>query len=323
MQALAQALRSGQRRALARAITLVESTRADHREQAVGILAAVAGDTGRSIRVGISGVPGAGKSTLIEALGTRLVAQGRRLAVLAVDPSSTLGGGSILGDKTRMPALAVDPRAFIRPSPAGRALGGVARRTRESIALCEAAGYDVVMVETVGIGQSEAAVAAMTDVFVLLLAPGGGDELQGIKRGVMELADVVVVTKADGELSQAAGRAAADYRNALRLLRPRTAGWQVPVLTCSAREQRGIEPLWQQVDEYHARLRASGELERRRARQARDWMWSEAADALVDALRTDPAVRELLPALQAQVEAGSLPPTVAAERLVAAFLGRG
>ena len=322
MKAMAADVVAGRRRALARAITLVESTRADHRARASALLAELAPRAGRALRVGISGVPGAGKSTLVEALGSRLLEQGHRLAVLAVDPSSSLSGGSILGDKTRMPTLGRDPRAFIRPSPAGRTLGGVARRTRESVLLAEAAGHDLVFVETVGVGQSETAVAGMTDVFMLLLAPGAGDELQGIKRGVMELADLVVVNKADGELADAAGRAAADYRNALRLLRPRVAGWEVPVLTCSAREGTGVDELWGQVEALHEKLATSGELERRRAAQARAWLWTEAADLLVDALRGAPGVRAEVPALEQAVSEGRLPPTVAAERLVAAFLGR-
>ena len=311
---------AGERRALARAITLVESTRREHRQRAAALLAELAPRTGRSLRIGISGVPGAGKSTLIEALGTWLLGHAHRLAVLAVDPSSSVSGGSILGDKTRMPRLATEPRAFIRPSPAGRTLGGVAGRTRESVLLVEAAGHDLVFVETVGIGQSETAVANMTDIFVLLLAPGAGDELQGIKRGVMELADIVLVNKADGELADAAGRAAADYANALRLLRPRVPGWQVPVLTCSAREGRGIDTLWEQVQSLQTHLAASGELARRRAQQALAWMWTEASDGLLEALRADERVRARLADIEAAVQGGELPPTVAAERLLAAFL---
>ena len=320
---LAAGLLAGERRALARAITLVESTRADHRQRATALLAELAPKTARTLRVGISGVPGAGKSTLIEALGAQLLDDGHRLAVLAVDPSSSLSGGSILGDKTRMPRLASDPRAFIRPSPAGRTLGGVARRTRESVLLVEAAGYDVVFVETVGIGQSETAVAAMTDIFVLLLAPAAGDELQGIKRGVMELADIVLVNKADGELAPAAGRAAADCASALRLLRPRVPGWQVPVLACSARDGGGLDGVWENVAALQTHLGSAGELDRRRGRQARDWLWAEAADLLVEALRGDAATRAKLRTLESEVMAGRLPPTVAAEQLVAGFLGRG
>lgn len=238
---LAGLVRGGDRRALARAITLVESTRGDHRERATELVDAVLPGTGGAVRVGITGTPGAGKSTFVEELGTRLTKAGHRVAVLAIDPSSRRSGGSILGDKTRMERLARDPQAFIRPSPSGGTLGGVARRTREALLLCEAAGFDVVFVETVGVGQSEVAVADMVDEFVLLVAPGGGDELQGIKRGIMELADVVVVNKADGDLAPAAGRQVADYHHALHLLRPKHEGWVVPVLAASALEGTGVD----------------------------------------------------------------------------------
>src|SRR6478672_11136472 len=234
MSELAQQVVDGDRRALARAITLVESTRADHRAEAEALLAEVLPHVGNSVRVGISGAPGAGKSTFIEALGGYLVEQAHRVAVLAVDPSSTRSGGSILGDKTRMEQLTRSPLAFVRPSPTGGTLGGVARRTREALLLCEAAGFDVVLVETVGVGQSEVAVAGMVDCFMLLIAPAAGDELQGIKRGIMELADLVVVNKADGDLAAIAGITAADYANALHLVRPRIAAWVPRVLTCSA-----------------------------------------------------------------------------------------
>jgi len=323
-QALARALAAGSRRALARGITLVESTRGDHRALAQRLLGALPAPAPPSLRVGVSGAPGVGKSTFIEALGLAILASGRRLAVLAVDPSSSLSGGSILGDKTRMPELARHARAFVRPSPAGTTLGGVARRTRESIALCEAAGFDAVLVETVGVGQSEVAVAGMTDLFVLLLAPGGGDDLQGIKRGIMELADIAVITKADGDLAAAAGRAAADCANALRLLRPRSPHWTPVAHTCSAREGRGIAEAWQLMRDFERRMRASGELEARRIEQARAWMWSEVSEGLLAALRADPGASALLPALEAEVRAGTLPAAAAAERLVARFLdGRG
>ena len=319
--ALAEAVHAGERRALARAITLIESTRADHRERAAELLERLMPMTGRSIRIGISGVPGVGKSTFIEAFGTHVIDRGHRVAVLAVDPSSVLSGGSILGDKTRMEELARRPEAFIRPSPAGGTLGGVTRRTREAMLACEAAGFDVIIVETVGVGQSETAVAEMTDLFLLLLLPAGGDELQGIKRGIMELADLVLVNKADGELAGAARRTVADYRHALHMLRPRSPNWTVPVEACSAHNGAGIPEAWETIGRYRETLGASGELAARRAAQARAWMWSETTDNLVAALREHPAVRERLPALEAAVTEGRIPPTLAARRLLAAFLG--
>jgi len=244
---LAAAVEAGDRRALARAITLVESTRADHRLRAEALLERLMPATGRAMRLGISGVPGVGKSSFIEAFGLHLIAAGHKVAVLAVDPSSKRGGGSILGDKTRMEKLSVESDAFIRPSPAGTTLGGVARRTRDALLVAEAAGFDVVIVETVGVGQSETAVADLTDMFILLLQPGGGDELQGIKRGIVELADLVIVNKADGELVAAANRAASDYRRALHLLRPVSPHWSVPVLLCSALTGAGVPEVWQTV----------------------------------------------------------------------------
>ncbi|WP_052121509.1 methylmalonyl Co-A mutase-associated GTPase MeaB, partial [Inquilinus limosus] len=246
IEGIAARIRDGDRRALARAITLVESRRADHRERAEALLEALAPAAGGAVRIGISGPPGVGKSTFIESLGLHLTGQGHRVAVLAVDPSSQRSGGSILGDKTRMELLTRDPAAFIRPSPAGSTLGGVARRTRETLLLCEAAGHDVVIVETVGVGQSETAVAQMVDVFLLLLLPGAGDELQGIKRGIVEVADILVVNKADGDRKGAANHAAAEYRHALALLRG-TGGWTPPVLQCSALENRGIDAVWDMI----------------------------------------------------------------------------
>lgn len=319
--ALADGVRAGQRRALAQAITLVESTRADHRGAAMALLADL-GAAETSVRLGITGVPGAGKSTFIEAFGRHAIAEGRRVAVLSIDPSSARSGGSILGDKTRMPELARDPGAFIRPSPAGATLGGVARRTRETMALCEAAGYDLVIVETVGVGQSETAVASMTDMFVLLLVPAGGDELQGIKRGIVELADLVLVNKADGDLLAAAGRAASDYAHAFRLIRPRLRGWTVRVQRCSALQATGIQAAWRSVQDFVEATRASGAWQDNRARQARDWLWREASAALLDALRDDAEVRALIPALEQAVMAGELLPGVAADRLVSAFRNR-
>jgi LAO/AO transport system kinase len=317
---LADAIRAGDRRSLARAITLAESTRPDHREEAVSLLDELLPATGGAIRVGISGAPGAGKSTFIEALGLHLVDHGHRLAVLAVDPSSSRSGGSILGDKTRMEMLSRRPEAFIRPSPSGGTLGGVARRTREALLLCEAAGHDVVLVETVGVGQSEIAVAGMVDVFVLLLAPGAGDDLQGVKRGIVELADVVVVNKADGDLAAAAERTAADYANALHFLRPRTIGWEVRVERASALLGEGIDRVWSAIEAHATMLRSSGVLSARRAEQAREWMWSEVNDGLLDALAADPAVASEMEVLEDDVRAGTISPAAAAQRLLKRFL---
>ncbi len=320
--ALAEGVRAGNRRALARAITLVESTRADHRAAATALLEAVLPHTGRSIRLGITGVPGVGKSTFIEAFGLHVIGQGHRIAVLAVDPSSKRGGGSILGDKTRMEELARHPAAFIRPSPGGGTLGGVARRTREALLLTEAAGFDVVMVETIGVGQSETAVADMVDMFLLLLVPSGGDELQGIKRGIVELADLMVVTKADGDLAAAAGRTQAEYRHALRLLRPATPAWTPDVMLTSAVTGAGIAELWQAVSRFRAAMEPGGVLARRRAEQARAWMWSEIAETLLGRLRDDAAVVPVLAALEQGVVEGRIAPAAAAERAIEAFLGR-
>jgi LAO/AO transport system kinase len=315
---LATGLRAGDRRALARSITLVESTRPDRRAQAAALLDAVLPATGGAVRVGISGTPGSGKSTFIDELGTRLTEGGHRVAVLAVDPSSRRSGGSIMGDKTRMERLARDPRAFIRPSPSGGSLGGVARRTREAGLLCEAAGFDVVLVETVGVGQSEVAVADMVDCFVLVGAPGGGDELQGIKRGIMELADVVVVNKADGDLAAAARRAVADYRHAVHLLRPKHPGWSVPVVPASALEGTGIDEVWAEVERLEAHLRSGDALAVLRADQAVAWLWAEMRERLVDAFRHDERVAGRLGEVEAAVRAGRLSPTTAAHELLAA-----
>jgi LAO/AO transport system kinase len=319
LETLAQRVLAGDRRALARAITLIESRRPDHQEQAEQLVDRLLPATGKAVRLGISGTPGAGKSTFIEALGRHVIAQGQEIAVLAVDPSSRRSGGSILGDKTRMQRLAQAPEAFVRPSPAGGTLGGVTRRTREAALACEAAGFDLVVIETVGVGQSESAVADMVDCFVLLLAPGAGDELQGIKRGIVELADLVVVNKADGELRAAARRAEADYRAALQLLRPATPAWTPEVLACSALREEGIAEIWQAVLRQRRALEDSGELAAKRARQIRSWLWGEVQAGLVDALRADPATAELLSALEDEVVAGRLLPPQAARTLIARF----
>jgi LAO/AO transport system kinase len=315
---LATRLVDGDRRALAQSGSLVESTRPDHRSEAAALLDAVLGQTGGAVRLGITGTPGAGKSTFIEELGGRLTAAGHRIAVLAVDPSSRRSGGSILGDKTRMEGLARDPQAFIRPSPSGGSIGGVARRTREAAQLCEAAGFDVIVVETVGVGQSEVAVADMVDCFCLIAAPGAGDELQGIKRGIMELADVVVVNKADGDLVPAVRRAMADYRQAVHLLRPKHPGWEVPVLATSALEGVGIDEVWNAIEKFVAHLREDDALGRLRAGQAVAWMWDEIREHLVDSFRQDPRVAAGWSDTAEAVRAGVLSPTTAARRLLEA-----
>jgi LAO/AO transport system kinase len=317
---LAERVLEGDRRALARAITLIESRRSDHQERAERLLARLLPETGRAIRLGISGTPGAGKSTFIEALGRHVIQQGHKIAVLAVDPSSQRSGGSILGDKTRMQVLSQAPEAFIRPSPAGGTLGGVARRTREAALACEAAGYRVIVIETVGVGQSETAVADMVDCFALLLAPGGGDELQGIKRGIIELADLVLINKADGDLLAAAERARAEYQAALHLLRPISPAWTTEVLSCSALHDQGIEAIWQAILRQRGALEQAGELAARRARQAQRWLWAEIEAGLLDRLRADPASRRLIAELEGDVEAARLLPPAAARRLVSRFL---
>ncbi|MEI4486784.1 methylmalonyl Co-A mutase-associated GTPase MeaB [Frigidibacter sp. MR17.14] len=319
--ALAEAILAGDRRALARAITLVESGRADHRAEAEALLDRLAGAGRQALRIGLSGTPGVGKSTFIEAFGLHLTGQGLRVAVLAVDPSSARSGGSILGDKTRMERLSRDPKAFIRPSPSQAQLGGVARRTREAVALCEAAGFDVVLIETVGVGQSETMVAGMSDLFVLLLAPAGGDELQGVKRGIMEMADLILVNKADGELKSAALRTVADYAGALRLLRKRA---QDPedfpkALPVSALAEEGLAPAWDQMQALADWRRDQGHWARTRATQARDWFEQEVRAGLLARLARDPAIRARLETLGRAVAEGRAAPARAAAEVLAAF----
>jgi len=321
LSALARGIRAGDRAVLARAITLIESKRADHRQSAHRLVQEVLPATGQAIRVGITGAPGVGKSTAIDTLGSMLTAEGHRVAVLAVDPSSQRSGGSILGDKTRMARLATDPKAFIRPSPASGTLGGVAATTREALLLCEAAGFDVMLVETVGIGQSETAVADLTDFFLVLMLPGAGDELQGLKKGIVELADMIAVTKADGDNAGRANATAAEYRAALHILTPRSRDWTPPVLTFSGLTGAGIAALWQQVLDHRARLTASGELaERRRAQQVK-WMWALLEERMLAPLRADPKLKAKLPQIEAAVAEGRLSPVLAADE-VARLIGR-
>jgi LAO/AO transport system kinase len=319
--ALLRALRQGDRRALAQAITVVESSRSDHRDRAEKLIEALLPETGKALRIGISGPPGAGKSTFIERFGLAGLALGRRLAVLAVDPASKRGGGAILGDKTRMAELARAPEAFIRPSSAGDSRGGIARRTRETILLCEAAGFDTILVETIGVGQAETAVAEIVDMFVLILPPAGGDELQGIKRGIVEFADLVLVNKADGELAAAAHRTAADYAGAMGLIRPPNPEWQVPVRAVSALEGTGIREVWDDVARFRAALEHTGAWSRRRAEQARAALWSEIGDTLVDHFRAAPRVAERLTTAEEEVVAGTRTPTAAARELLTLFVG--
>ena len=312
---MAEALRQGDRRALAQAITLVESTRADHRARARQLITDLQPESGQAMRLGLSGPPGAGKSTLIEAVGRHAVDQGQRVAVLAVDPSSSTTGGSVLGDKTRMSELARDPNAFIRPSPSSGIMGGVARGTREAMLLCEAAGFDVVLVETVGIGQSETAVCDMTDFFLALMLPGAGDELQGIKKGLVELADMIAVNKADGDNIKRANLAAAEYRGALNILTPRSEHWHPPVLTYSALSGTGIAELWQNILDHRTAMNASGEFAERRRQQQVKWMWSMLEQRMMARLRADPAIRGKVKKIEAEVADGRIAPAVAAEQI--------
>lgn len=316
IDALAGALRGGDRAALARAITLVESTRTDHRAQAQTLLMTLMPNAGRAMHVGITGVPGVGKSTAIEALGMYLIEQGHRVAVLAVDPSSTRTGGSILGDKTRMARLAVHPGAYIRPSPTSGTLGGVARATRETIVLLEAADFDVVLVETVGVGQSEVAVSNMVDTFVFLTLARTGDQLQGIKKGVLELADIVVVNKADGRYATEASAAARELTAAIRLIYPRETLWRPPVLTMSALEGSGLHELWDTVLSHRDVLTEAGEFDARRRAQQVDWTWSMVRDAVLERVLTHPAVKAARAEVERQVRDGELTPALAAQRIL-------
>ncbi len=317
---------AGDRTVLARAITLIESQNAEHRACAQQVVQELLASTGGAHRVGITGVPGVGKSTFIDQLGIDLTAAGHQVAVLAVDPTSSRSGGSILGDKTRMERLSVDPRAFVRPSPAGRSLGGVTRATRETILLCEAAGFDVVLVETVGVGQSETVVSDMVDFFLVLMLAGAGDELQGIKKGVLELADMVAVNKADGDNVTRAELAAADYRSALHLMSPSSPSWSPPVITCSGLTGDGLAELWRQVELHREKLTATGELAARRRAQQVKWMWSMLDDRLRDDLRSDRSIVAELARVERNVHDGRIPATVAVDEIWQRYLstrGRG
>jgi len=318
--AMAEAIIAGRRRELARAITMIESTRQDHRMRAEALIDKLLPHSGQSFRLGISGVPGVGKSTFIEALGLHIIEQGHRVAVLTVDPSSPKSGGSILGDKTRMETLSRHHNAFIRPSPSGGTLGGVARRTHEVIVATEAAGFNVILVETVGVGQSETAVVGLTDMFLLLLAPGAGDDLQGIKKGIVELADLITVNKADGDLMAAAERAKQDYSLALHLLRPQSGTWQPRVMTCSAMEGTGVADLWDAVLEFQNLRTKSGQLLARRKEQAADWMWDEISEALLHGVRHHKATQSLVFELERDVRAGKIGATAAAQHILKQFL---
>ena len=317
--ALVAGLLAGDRAALARAITLVESRRPDHRRQASELIQALLPRTGGAVRVGITGVPGVGKSTTIDALGSFLTQNGHKVAVLAVDPSSTRTGGSILGDKTRMARLAVDPAAYIRPSPSSGTLGGVAARTRETMLLCEAAGFDVILVETVGVGQSETAVAELTDFFLVLMLPNAGDELQGIKKGIIELADMIAVNKADGAGATAARAAAAQYQAALHILAPASPLWSTPAVTISGLTGDGLDMLWAKIEDHRARHEAKGLIAEKRHRQDVKWMWAMVEDRLRAKLRDNPDLKARTPVLEAAVAAGNLAPTMAADEIAQAL----
>ena len=315
IKTLAKELRAGSRAALARAITLIESRRADHQAAGRELVQALLPETGYAIRVGITGSPGVGKSTTIDALGMFLIDQGHKVAVLAVDPSSARSGGSILGDKTRMARLAASDQAYIRPSPSSGTLGGVAAKTREAMLLCEVAGFDVILVETVGIGQSETAVCDMTDFFLALMLPGAGDELQGIKKGLVELADMIAINKADGDNIKRANHAAADYRSALHILSPRSEHWQPPVVTYSALTGKGIGDLWQKVLEHRTAMTGAGDFAARRREQQVKWMWSILEQRMMARLRTDASLRTKVKKIEADVADGRVAPALAAEKI--------
>jgi len=315
IKTLAKELRAGSRAALARAITLIESRRADHQAAGRELVQALLPETGYAIRVGITGSPGVGKSTTIDALGMFLIDQGHKVAVLAVDPSSARSGGSILGDKTRMARLAASDQAYIRPSPSSGTLGGVAAKTREAMLLCEVAGFDVILVETVGIGQSETAVCDMTDFFLALMLPGAGDELQGIKKGLVELADMIAINKADGDNIKRANHAAADYRSALHILSPRSEHWQPPVITYSALTGKGIGDLWQKVLEHRTAMTGAGDFAARRREQQVKWMWSILEQRMMARLRTDASLRTKVKKIEADVADGRVAPALAAEKI--------
>jgi GTPase len=316
---LMHGIRAGQRAVIARAITLIESRRIDHQKAARHLVQDLLPFTGKAVRVGITGAPGVGKSSTIDALGTYLTGRGHKVAVLAIDPSSARGGGSILADKTRMPRLAVDANAFVRPTPSSGALGGVAAKTREAMLILEAAGYDTVLVETMGTGQSETVVADMTDLFLVLMLPGAGDELQGLKKGVVELADMIAVNKADGDNINRAMAAAAEYRAALHILTPRSPHWSPPVLTYSALTGDGIAEIWATILDHRARMSTSGEHDARRREQQVKWMWAMLEERMVSHLRSDPALKTKLPKLEAAVADGRMSAAVAVEEIAAAL----
>lgn len=322
VEAIADGILAGDRAKLARAITLVESTRRDHEQAARALLQILMPHTGKAHRIGVTGVPGVGKSTTIDQFGRNLIADGHRVAVLAVDPTSKRTGGSILGDKTRMTHLASDPNGFVRPSPTSGTLGGVTRKTRETLLLVEAAGYDVVIVETVGVGQSEVAVADMVDFFLVLLLPGGGDELQGIKKGIVEIADLIAINKADGDKVRLAERSAGDYRNAMALLTPTSPNWQPPVITISGRDNVGLDVLWSKISAHNQRLSATGELQKKRSLQSVRWMRDMLTERLMERVTRDETVAKILKDVERRVELGELAPSVAVDTVLDAVDGR-